>query len=82
MRSHVDLPTLTALQDEWQEHPPVHHLVAAYLGYKPPQDRAAESEQTLQALMSSLPVNTSAPKLDESAWQQHIADNPEPIRNG
>lgn len=54
----------------------MHHLVAAYLGYKPPRVAAAESDQQLQALMTSLPVNTSAPKLDESAWHQHIAEHP------
>lgn len=36
MREHVDLPTAEALQAEWQRHPPVHHLVAAYLGYQAP----------------------------------------------
>ena len=36
MREHVDLPTVQALQAEWQRHPPVHHLVATYLGYQPP----------------------------------------------
>lgn len=35
MREHVDLPTVDALRAEWELHPPVHHLVAAYLGYKP-----------------------------------------------
>jgi len=36
VREHVDLPTVKALQAEWDRHPPVHHLVAGYLGYKPP----------------------------------------------
>ena len=43
MREHVDLPTLDALQSEWSLHPPVHHLVAAYLGYKPPVQTRAQN---------------------------------------
>lgn len=34
----MDLPTLDALEREWATHPPVHHLVGAYLGYKAPPD--------------------------------------------
>lgn len=41
MRQHVDLPTVDALTAEWARHPPTHHLVAAYLGHKPPRPASA-----------------------------------------
>ena len=51
MREHVDLPTLDALNDEWRQHPPVHHLVAAYLDYQPARQpgapMSAEQEREL-----------------------------------
>ena len=31
------------MEDEWAQHPPVHHLVAEFLGHKPPQPQAAET---------------------------------------
>jgi hypothetical protein len=31
----MDLPRLYAMNDYWQQHPPVHIMVAAYLGIKP-----------------------------------------------
>lgn len=40
---------LRALEEEWRIYPPVHHLVAAYLDFKPadaPQDEAAEEESS------------------------------------
>lgn len=82
MRSHVDLPTLVALQAEWQDHPPVHHLVAAYLGYKPPDEIDAQRDQSLQQLFTGATVNTTAPKLDSSAWQQAMLSQPEPPNHG
>jgi hypothetical protein len=64
---HVDLPTVDALQAEWQRHPPVHHLVAAYLGYKPPapeQQRQITPETDVADLareLGGLPVRPAAP---------------------
>jgi len=34
----LDLHRLPALTREWQRNPPVHHLVAAYLGYEFKED--------------------------------------------
>lgn len=42
IRDHLDLPTLSALEDEWRMRPPAHQLIAAYLGYEAP---AAAQEQ-------------------------------------
>lgn len=47
MRQHVDLPTVDALKAEWARHPPVHHLVAAYLNYKPPAHTSAAGVQSV-----------------------------------
>src|SRR5205085_12331277 len=41
VREHVDLPTVAALDEEWRLRPPVHLLVAAYLDYKPRDNRGA-----------------------------------------
>ena len=32
---HMTLPRLMSLQNYWGEHPPIHRMVASYLGYKP-----------------------------------------------
>lgn len=48
---HVDLPRLAALNDYWSAHPPVHVLVAAYLGVgeqpKPEQQNYSELFENL-----------------------------------
>lgn len=77
MREHVDLPTLEALEQQWLEHPPVHRLVAAYLDYKPPSATAATTDSSLLELMSAMPVNPNAPKLDNSAWESFMAQKQE-----
>lgn len=35
------MPRLKALNRYWLQHPPVHLLVAAYLGYEPPPEEVA-----------------------------------------
>lgn len=72
MREHVDLPMLEALEAEWAQWPPVHHLVAAYLDYKPPAVRESETDQALLELMGSLPQRPGAAQLDDGAWRQHL----------
>lgn len=55
VREHVDLPTLNALQAEWSLHPPVHHLVASYLGYEAPvQARAQDSVSDIEEYRQEL----------------------------
>lgn len=69
---------MRALEDEWRCNPPVHHLAAAYLGYKPvpPEDDGPEIEaaaprpantEWLNGMGRSLPapegmVNASTPE--------------------
>lgn len=33
VEQHIDLPRLAAMNRYWDKHPPVHIMVAAYLGY-------------------------------------------------
>ena len=41
-----------------------------YLGYKPPAALAPQdTDQAMHELMATMPVNNSAPKLDNSAWE-------------
>ncbi len=81
MREHVDLPTLDALNDEWRQHPPVHHLVAAYLDYQPARQpgapMSAEQERELANLMQSMPATVGALPLDTRAWDASQNKDPD-----
>lgn len=33
----VTIPRLSAMNRYWAKHPPLHHLVAGYLGYEAPE---------------------------------------------
>jgi hypothetical protein len=43
---HMTLPRLDALNEYWRRNPPLHQLVAAYAGFKPPNDDNKEPEKT------------------------------------
>jgi hypothetical protein len=71
VREHVDLPTVDALKAEWDRHPPVHHLVAAYLGYKPPVHAHAHEVTDMEDILPGLgnvPIHKVAP-LDTSGYE-------------
>lgn len=76
MREHVDLPTVDALKAEWDRHPPVHHLVAAYLGYKPSAQQTSvraepvDIEDFLNAL-GNVPIRKVA-RLDTTAFDAEM----------
>ena len=64
MEKNVDLPRLEQLTRYWRKFPPVHVLVAQYVGYKGPkedigkvtaQGGAMPSETDMQAFMDMLP---------------------------
>ncbi|SFS24151.1 hypothetical protein SAMN03159318_00382 [Pseudomonas sp. NFACC42-2] len=38
LRRDWDMVMVGHMTDYWRTHPPVHVLVAGYMGYKPPQD--------------------------------------------
>ena len=40
----MTLPRLRAMRREWRANPPVHHLVAAAVKYRPPREADAVSE--------------------------------------
>ena len=52
---HMDIPRLVAMGNYWQKHPPVHLMVAAYLGIKPEVKAKASdtlnTEQDLEEFM-------------------------------
>jgi len=39
---HMTLPRLDAMKDYWNDNPPLHQLVAAYLGHKPVASKTDE----------------------------------------
>lgn len=55
----LDLPSLGAFTRYWKRHPPVHVLVAAYLGVEsadePPQQRPPPDAAALEELMAMFP---------------------------
>lgn len=51
----LTVPRLTALRKEWERNPPVHFLVASFVGYKKP---AEEEDQKLEDLFQLFPDGT------------------------
>jgi hypothetical protein len=48
----MDIPRLKAMNLYWRQHPPVHMLVAGYIGYKAPAEASiGESEEQARELM-------------------------------
>ncbi|MEY8688324.1 MAG: hypothetical protein AB9M53_00410 [Leptothrix sp. (in: b-proteobacteria)] len=67
----LDLHRLRAFTRQWRNHPPVHHLVASYLGYEPPKAAVAgtaEPDGELATVLAQTPTR-AAPALNDSAWQ-------------
>lgn len=63
------MPRLKALNAYWAKHPPVHLMVAAYLGFKPADGKPSEdTAKQLDAMVGQAPTVRGAPKLDNSAW--------------
>jgi hypothetical protein len=78
VREHVDLPTVDALKAEWDRHPPVHHLVAAYLDYKPPVAQTSARTETgdiedFLTEFGNVPIRQVAP-LDTTAFDAQIKE--------
>lgn len=50
---HIDLPRLEHLNGYWRQHPPMHILAAAYMGYKgtdAPQETQSGGEEAFDML--------------------------------
>ena len=76
MLAHVDLPMVEALRGEWRRHPPVHHLVAAYLDYEAPSDEPPQLVTDFDGLAAELghvPVR-HAPQIDTTAFDQAMME--------
>jgi hypothetical protein len=50
----MDWSEFEMLTDYWAEHPPVHLMVAGYLGIKPAKKKAEPSEDFVQ-ILSAMP---------------------------
>lgn len=74
--AELDLHRLQALTRHWRECPPVHVLVAAYLGYEAPNPSPAASAADLQEATGDLAAalaatpQRSALALNDTAWRQ------------
>lgn len=53
----MTLPRLYAMQYEEEQHPPVHHLLAAFMGHKPPAKREKQNSLELGFLAGLPGVN-------------------------
>lgn len=40
----MEWPDVQALLEHWREHPPTHELLAAFVGFKPPDAAASEDD--------------------------------------
>jgi len=44
IEDELDVPRLSALSSHWRSHPPTHVLVAAYVGFKAPQEDGVRND--------------------------------------
>lgn len=51
----MDLPRLEAMNTYWRNHPPLHLMVAAYLGIKSEPKSTAGGQPDLVALLAQFP---------------------------
>jgi hypothetical protein len=54
VEEELDMPLLVMLAEEWEENPPVHMLLAAFMGYKPKSKSRVNDPAELAALVSLL----------------------------
>lgn len=68
----MTLSDVDDLYEYWREHPPVHELVAAFVGYKPP-----ERKQYLSAEDLERDTGASADPFSAAArmWMKNSAEN-------
>jgi hypothetical protein len=71
----LTIPRLKAFTRYWQKQPPVHVLVAAYMGYKASDQPTQTQSKELDAIAAEAPLIKGLPKLDTSAWEtRHSKD--------
>jgi hypothetical protein len=70
---------VTDLFEYWRESPPMHILMAGYVGYKPPMKRSEEAEQAFPMLRNATHGTTKklskAPKYIQDVVQK-MKDKP------
>ena len=54
--AELDMPRLAAMSEYWRSNPPVHVMVARYLGVKPAPERSSNPDQDMGQLLSMLQV--------------------------
>ncbi len=77
---------LEALEAEWDRHPPVHHLVAAYLDYKPRNASSSGSHavtdiEPLLSELGNLPIR-QVQAIDTSAFDAAFPQAPQETQDG
>ena len=74
---------LEALDREWANNPPVHYLVAAYLGYEAPTRAQADEsvEEVHKALSDAMVIRSDVPAIDTSAFDAAFAATGESVQN-
>lgn len=55
---HMTVPRLSTFTEYWKSHPPMHLLVAAYLGVESPKENKKMSEADILELMNTVPQST------------------------
>lgn len=70
MEAQIDLHRLRAFTREWRARPPVHELVAAYLGYRPPDESRQGNDLAGENLGGAMRTAANAPVIDDTAWKQ------------
>jgi len=54
--NHLDLPRLKTLNKYWKKFPPVHVLIASYVGYKEPaEETPASKDQNIMDFLTAFP---------------------------
>lgn len=66
---HIDLPRLKALNLYWADNPPLHRMVAAYLGIEPVGQE--ENTDSLERAAEFIPVNTLNKTEFDNLLKQH-----------
>ena len=56
VQDELDWPAVEALTDYWKENPPVHVLVAAYMGAGQEEKPQSMTQEDIEALMAVTPM--------------------------
>lgn len=56
VEDELDIPRLAAMNEHWRKHPPVHIMVAAYLGYEPKAQKreSVNSPEEIEKLIAMM----------------------------